>query len=263
VKYYFLSGIPRAGNTILSSILNQNKDIGVSANSIISETLFKLNEWKKHDIAFNNFPDVKSYDSMMASILPSYYSEWNCKYVIDRSAWGTPYNFSLLQKYCPNDIKIICLVRNIEDVFCSWIDWCNKNPDNYINRSTNIGTIEEKFNYLINPQSQIVREVLSANTLIQGDQNNEHHIIVDYDNMIDDPKKEIERIYKFLNIPPYDHNFTSIGQFSSNGIKYDDSCLGNNLHMIRSNGVLKRDYQVDIPKHLIDRCSDLNVWKIK
>ena len=68
MKYYFLSGIPRAGNTILSSILNQNKDIGVSANSLVAETLYKLDEWKKSDVAFNNFPDEKLcpyYDSMI------------------------------------------------------------------------------------------------------------------------------------------------------------------------------------------------------
>ncbi len=262
MKYYFLSGIPRAGNTILSSILNQNNDICVSANSIITEVLYKLDEWKKTDIAFNNFPDIESYECMMASILPAYYSEWDCKYIIDRSAWGTPYNISLLEKFCPNDIKIICLVRNIEDVFCSWIDWCNKNPDNYINNATNNGTIEEKFNYLINPHSQTVQSVLSVNTLIQGDPNGEHHIIIDYDDIIHDPDKEVNRIYKFLDIPQYTHNYTKIEQFSVNGTKYDDSNLGRNLHAIRSKGILKRSYHVDVPQYLIDKCENLNVWKI-
>lgn len=262
MKYYFLSGIPRAGNTILSSILNQNEDIGVSANSIITEVLCKLDEWKKTDIAFNNFPDLKSYECMMASILPSYYSEWDCKYVIDRSAWGTPYNISLLERFCPNDIKIICLVRNIEDVFCSWINWCDNNPDNYINTNTNNGSIEEKFNYLINPRSQIVQSVLSVKTLMQRDPIGKHHIIVDYDDMIGHPKKEIDRIYQFLNIPHYNHNFTDIGQFNMNGVRYDDSYLGRDLHTIRSDGLSKRHYHVDIPSHLIDKCKELNIWKV-
>ena len=209
MKYYFLSGIPRAGNTILSSILNQNNDICVSANSIITEILYKLDEWKKSDIAFNNFP-----------------------------------------------------VRNSEDVFCSWIDWCNKNPDNYINNATNNGTIEEKFNYLINPHSQTVQSVLSVNTLIQGDPNGEHHIIIDYDDIIHDPDKEVNRIYKFLDIPQYTHNYTKIEQFSVNGTKYDDSNLGRNLHAIRSKGILKRSYHVDVPQYLIDKCKNLNVWKV-
>ena len=76
MKYYFLSGLPRAGNTIISCILNQNKDIGVSANSLLSEVLYHLNEMKKNDVAFNNFRDEKSYHSMLAGIIPSYYSGW-------------------------------------------------------------------------------------------------------------------------------------------------------------------------------------------
>ena len=35
-KYYFLAGLPRAGNTVLSSILNQNSREQVSANSFVS-----------------------------------------------------------------------------------------------------------------------------------------------------------------------------------------------------------------------------------
>jgi len=198
---------------------------------------------------------------MMKSILPSYYCEWDCKYIIDRSAWGTPYNISLLERFCPNDIKIVCLVRNIEDVFCSWIDWCNKNPDNYINTNTNDGSIEEKFYYLINPHSQIVQSILSVNTLMQRDPDGNHHIIIEYDDMINHPKREIDKIYQFLNIPNYNHNFTEIEQFNVNDVKYDDSFLGRDLHTIRSNGLSKRNYHIDVPNYLIEKCKDLNVWK--
>ena len=260
MKYYFLSGIPRAGNTILSSILNQNKDIGVSANSIVAETLYKLDEWKKSDVAFNNFPDEKSYECMMASILPSYYSQWNQTYIIDRGTWGTPDNFSLLQRFCPNSIKIVCLVRDIEDVFRSWIDWSNRNPDNYINRITNNGSIEEKFDYLFHPHNQIVKSILSVYTLMQRDPNGENHIIVDYDDIINDPKKEIDKIYQFLDIPSYTHNFKKIKQFKINNVNYDDSSLGRDLHTLHSNSISKRSYHIDVPQHLINKCKDLNVW---
>ena len=37
---FFLSGLPRAGNTLLSSILNQNKNIACTANSILPNILY-------------------------------------------------------------------------------------------------------------------------------------------------------------------------------------------------------------------------------
>ena len=80
--------------------------------------------------------------------------------------------------------------------------------------------------------------------------------------MIGHPKKEIDRIYQFLNIPHYNHDFTEIGQFNMNGVRYDDSYLGRDLHTIRSDGLSKRHYHVDIPSHLINKCKELNIWKV-
>ena len=71
-----------------------------------------------------------------------------------------------------------------------------------------------------------------------------------------------ESTYQFLNIPHYNHDFTEIGQFNMNGVRYDDSYLGRDLHTIRSDGLSKRHYHVDIPSHLIDKCKELNIWKV-
>ena len=41
-KIYFLCGLPRAGNTLLGSIVNQNKNIKITANSIVPDILYYL-----------------------------------------------------------------------------------------------------------------------------------------------------------------------------------------------------------------------------
>ena len=55
-KYFFLSGLPRAGNTLLSSILNQNPDLSVSANSFVCDILYQGATLQFTDF-FENFPD--------------------------------------------------------------------------------------------------------------------------------------------------------------------------------------------------------------
>jgi len=45
-KIFFLVGLPRAGNTLLGSILNQNPDIAVTANSITPDILYALYQKK-------------------------------------------------------------------------------------------------------------------------------------------------------------------------------------------------------------------------
>ena len=91
-KYYFLSGLPRAGNTLLGSILNQNKSISMTANSTVCEMLYRIESIKYQIPAFVNFPDSKSFDNVSKNILKNYYSEWKSRYIIDRSCWGTPEN---------------------------------------------------------------------------------------------------------------------------------------------------------------------------
>lgn len=259
-KIYFLSSIPRSGNTLLSSILNQNPRIGVTANSILAELLYKMDQWKLNDVGFNNFPDYYSYESLMENVLSSYYSKWGQDYIIDRASWGTPDNFKLIQRYCPNEIKVICLTRDISEVFCSLVDWCSKNPKNYINLGTNNGSIEEKFNFLMHPNGQIMRSILSIYNLNKIDPKNDNHILIDYNNFVTDPKKELDKIYKFLNIPKFEHKLNNFSQFSINGVKYDDHVVGENLHKIRTKNISKRKYNSLIPDSIIEKCKSLNSY---
>jgi sulfotransferase len=262
-QYYFLSGIPRAGNTILSCILNQNSDIAVTANSLLPEIFYNLERTRETNEAYLNYPDKRSYDSMMENIFCSYYSKWDKKYIIDRSSWGTPYNADILTKYCPNDTKIICLVRDMKEVIKSFIDWSNRNPNNFIDRSTNNGSIEEKFNFLMRDGGQLPMSIASVYNLIVNDPNKENHIVIDYNDLILNTNDQVEKVYNFLEIPKYNHNFKKVSQFSSNGMTYDDSILGRNLHKIRSTGISKRNYDVQLPQSVLDKCQYINDTYLK
>ena len=38
-EIFFLSGLPRAGNTLFGSLMNQNPDVAVTVNSITADTM--------------------------------------------------------------------------------------------------------------------------------------------------------------------------------------------------------------------------------
>ena len=46
----FLCSLPRAGNTLLGSIINENQGIKCSPNSICTDIVFQLNSLKSNDI---------------------------------------------------------------------------------------------------------------------------------------------------------------------------------------------------------------------
>ena len=54
--YFYFSGLPRCGSTLLSEILNQNPDIAVTASSITPDLL--ANIFRTQNLSgLKNFPD--------------------------------------------------------------------------------------------------------------------------------------------------------------------------------------------------------------
>jgi hypothetical protein len=60
----FLVAMPRSGNTLFASIMNQNPEIAATANSITLEIMKELFLLKQTDV-FKNYPDHKSLNNVL------------------------------------------------------------------------------------------------------------------------------------------------------------------------------------------------------
>ena len=78
-KLFFLVALPRSGNTLLASILNQNPDIAATANSMTLEIMKVLFLLKQTDV-FKNYPDHKSLDNVLNTVFDNYYKDWPKNY---------------------------------------------------------------------------------------------------------------------------------------------------------------------------------------
>jgi hypothetical protein len=262
-KYFFLTGLSRAGNTLFASIMNQNKNIVVTGNSIIPDLMWRIDSVKNEE-EYINFPNEKSIDSIIDNILPNYYGSWSQEYIIDRSTWGLLDFFKLLKKHIKNDIKIIILVRDMVEVLASFVKFSNENPNFFLNK---VGkNAEEKCDFLMRYNEtgigQIYGQLSSIKNLIQKE-NRKYIHIVEYNDLINNTEKTIDGVYNFLNIPKFRHKFTNLSQLEVNGIKYDDTVLGGKLHTIRTNKIKKNEYNVNdvLPQTVINKYSGLNIWR--
>jgi sulfotransferase len=246
-KIFFLAGFPRAGNTLLTSILNQNPDIGCTPNSIILE-IYK-DVWNlKHTDVFKNYPDDESLNRVMEAIIPAYYQNWDFKYIIDRGPAGTEGNLYLLKKFYSEDIRIIFLVRPILEVLASWISWTRRTPDSHLRRCKNE---TEMCHRLMSPKGQIAKELLCMQNLLKPE--NKHHVhFIDYKEIVEEPEAILKGIYQFLGIPPFKHRFVNLDQVMINGLGYDDTSMGKGMHTIKTKKLIKSKTDVKIlPKEII------------
>ena len=245
-QIYFLCAMPRSGNTLLASIMNQNPELAVTANSITLEIMKVLFLLKK-DETFLNFPDEQSLDNVLDEVYNLYYKNWNYKTIIDRGPVCTPGNLKVIQKHFKKPIRCIVLVRNLLDVLASYIKWFETEPTSFLNKHK---TIEDKLSNIMAKEGAVAKELMSVQYLLQHP---EMAVFIKYDDLVENPEREIRRIYDFLKLPYYQHRFINLDQITVNGLQYNDSIVGKNMHTIRTEKIMKVDnyYKSMIPERFV------------
>jgi len=258
---FFLNGLPRAGNTVFGSIINQNPNVAVTANSICADMMGELFMLKHTDV-FKNYPDHKSFDNVAKKVFENYYKDWKEDYIIDRAPWGRPVNLKFL-KETKSNIKIIVLVRDVIEVLGSFIAWAEKEPTSFVNQYE-AKTIEEKCDMLMNTDSQIVKELIGIKHLLDHQPKEMYHIIK-FNDLVKNTKNTIDGVYNFLGIPKFKHDFNNIGQFKVNDMGYDDTMLGKGLHTLQTGAISNYKEKYDaysiIPKSIIEKYKQCNFWE--
>ena len=245
-KLFFLVAMPRSGNTLFASIMNQNKDLIVTANSITLEIIKDLFLLKQTDV-FQNFPDHKSLDNVLSSVYDVFYKDWPQKIIIDRGPVMTPGNFHLIKQYFKRPFKCIILVRDVMDVLASYMQWYTENPDAFPNK---FGTTdEEKLLKLMQIEGAIAKELDAIKNAYSYP---DICHFVKYDDMVTNPEEEFRKIYQFLDEPYFNHSFKNLDQININGLSYDDTVVGSNMHKVWCGKVEKRynPYIEKIPKRI-------------
>ena len=240
-KLFFLIAQPRSGNTLFASIMNQNSELVVTANSLTLEIMKVLHHLKMTDV-FQNYPDYKSLDNVMDVVYDNYYKDWSQRIIIDRGPVMTSGNFEVMQKHFKRPFKCIVILRNLMDVLASYMKWYTENPDAFPNRR-NLNTDEEKLSMLMNKDGAVAKE-LEAIKNSYNYPNLCHYI--KYDDLVSQPEKEIKKVYDFIEEPYYPHYFENLKQININGMSYDDTILGKNMHIIRTD--IKKEYNPYIEK---------------
>ena len=254
-KLFFLVALPRSGNTLFASIMNQNPEIACTANSVTLEIMKNLFLIKTTD-TFKNFPDYKSLDNVMDNVFTNYYQQWPQRIIIDRGPALTsanPGNFELIQKHFKPGFKCIVLLRDLMEVFASYMKWYTENPNSFVNKFGK--TDEEKLLGLMKEEGAIVKDLKA----IKNSYNyfNSCHY-VRYDDIVTNPEKEFKKIYKFLDEPYYPHYFENLKQININDIEYDDTVVGKNMHTIRTT-VRKKTNNYIVPKSIRERYGHIKI----
>ena len=241
-QLFFLVALPRSGNTLFASIMNQNPEIAATPNSITLEIMKDLFLLKNTDV-FLNYPDHKSLDNVLDCVYDVYYKDWPQRIIIDRGPVMTPGNLELVKKHYKRPFKCVVLLRDLMDVLASYMQWYTENSDAFPNRF-NLNSDEEKLSMIMNKDGAVAKDLEAIKNAY-----NYPDIchFVKYNDMVANPEQEFRKIYEFLGEPYFDHRFDNVDQVNVNGLSYDDRIVGSNMHKL-FDGPVRKVYNPYIEK---------------
>jgi sulfotransferase len=254
-KIFFQSSLPRAGSTLLQNIIGQNPDFYVSPTSGLLELVYAARA------NYTESPEFKAQDAetmkkaflgFCNAGLKSYYeSITDKKYALDKSrGWGIHYSF--LDSFYPQP-KVIVMVRDLRDVFCSMEKNFRKSQhksNSVVNHSNMTGTTTPKridvwaqsqpVGLAIERLSEIIRQGLDKNMLF-----------VKFEDLCLYPDTELTRIYEYLGVDYFTHDFDNIVQIT----KEDDEVYG-----VYGDHNIKQKLELPYSEHKKILGADVSEW---
>ncbi len=88
---------------------------------------------------------------------------------------------------------------------------------------------------------------LKKNNLIKN------FLLIDYNDLVNNPKETINKIYNYYGIEKYKHTFNNFKQPF-----YNDSILGAPMHSIRTKQIKKEPNNIQLPETVINKYKHLN-----
>ena len=230
--YHFISGLPRSGSTLLTSILKQNPrftagisdPVSIYADSIIRDT--------QVGAGLDKTVSIEKRREIIRGIFDSFYSDSNEVCFNTNRAWSS--NTSLLADLYPNFKMIVCL-RDIPWILDSFEQLNAKNPYTIkpLYNHQQLGTVHERTHMLMGGMNNFAGYVASPLANVQQSMysNERNHICyVEYDTLVKNPYGTMKQIYEFIGEPWFEHDFDNVEDSYD---EFDDQAKIQGLHSIR------------------------------
>lgn len=259
--YYFISGLPRSGSTLLCNILAQNPRFHTTGTSGIMDVMFGVrNQWDKL-VEFKASPNPAGKLRVLRGILESYYADVDRPVIFDKCR-GWLSLIGMAEEVLGHKAKIIVPVRDIRDVLASF--------EKLWRESSKTGQVAQESSNYFNFQTVQGRTA----TWMQGDQPvglaynrltdaiqrgyADRLLLVDFDDLTNDPSGTMNKIYEFLGEEKFTHNFENIKQVTWE----NDAVHGfEGLHNIRKTVKPMPPQWPDVLGNFIEKYGEMNFWK--
>ena len=255
-KYHFISGLPRSGSTLLTSILNQNPRF----HSRISNPLARFVKSVVTETYAGPGYALECTEKMRSALIKNLIETYHTDYPGEVN-FNTNRGWSLLLHILANtfpDAKLICCVRDIPWILDSFEKLFRNNPYTIsrLYSENERETVYTRATALMSPGHSLRFPYDCLKEAITGPQKRKI-VLVDYDQLISKPELVMRGLYNFIGEPYFEHDFNNV---EASYDEYDAEAGIYGLHKIRNKvEYIKRD--TILPPDLWKQYSSLEFWK--
>ena len=256
--FHFISGLPRAGTTLLAALLKQNPRFHASMTSGLgalvsgamqimspgSEVALTLKEGQREDI--------------LQSLFTAYYQRLAEREVIFDTNRIWTARMPLLAGLFPQ-AKVIACVRDVSWVMDSLERRVRANPYHFTRLfgQANQGTVYSRVESLMHHESLVGRSWSGLKEAFYGEQA-ESLLVIDYDLLSRAPEKVLRLVYQFLGETWFEgHDFDHV-EFDAP--EFDEALGIDGLHRVRPK-VEFQARQTILPPDLFKKFQGMDFWR--
>jgi len=255
-QYYFISGLPRSGTTLLSTILNQNPKFQASISGPLARFSRAIIDQSSAMSGYRHQCPPEKREKIIKGMFDNYYDDPDKEVFFDTNrGWGLL--LPMLKQLYPNT-KILMCVRDINWVLDSFENLYRKNPldKNLMIPDEYATTVYSRCDYLMGESSTVGFAYLALKQAITSAEKN-MIMLVEYEQLSKNPEGMMKAIYNFIDQPQFEHDFNDV---ESSYDEFDDDVNIKGLHTTRKK-VEWVEREMILPPDIQNKFKDMEVWR--
>jgi sulfotransferase len=253
-KYHFITGLPRSGSTLLSSILKQNPKFHSSITDPLAPLVKNVIECSQESVGLRTEVSLDKRKKLVEYLFDGYYYDIDKEVIFNTNrAWT--YLTNVIKDLYSNSKFIVC-VRDINWVLDSFECAHRRNPFSTNSATGDLSSsVYQRMDGLMREDGIVGFPYIGIKQAITGpDQSS--LMLLEYEHLCKKPEEVMRVLYNFIEEEYYEHDFNDVEACWE---EYDRE-LGIKLHDVRKK-VEWRERNFILPPDILDKYKNLEVWR--
>jgi sulfotransferase len=254
-SYHFITGLPRSGSTLLTSILNQNPRFHSSITDPLATLVKGVIESSQDGPGMKTEVKIDRRKNIVRHLFEGYYEDVDKEVIFNTNRAWTLLT-GVVNDLFPKSKFIVC-VRDINWVLDSFELAHRRNPFTTNTATGNLsGTVYSRVQELMDEKGIVGFPYVGIKQAITGPEKN-NLFLMEYEQLCKSPKDMMKALYSFIDQPYYEHDFNNV---QASWDEYDVE-IGIKLHDV-SKKVEYRPRNFILPPDILNQYAKMEVWRM-